>query len=155
MECWAARSGNKEAVVEFSVTDLGFQGCFSAGLDAELSFCLHSISPFHKCPPGMVVTRTFSDERTDGRTDGRTIGRWPRGRPWLGRTVASFLKLPGGKTAVSARMHSRPRGREHASRPWMPRDYIRGLGSFHSHFLRRLGLEKLQCVWCTSWSGLW
>jgi hypothetical protein len=39
-----------------------------------------------------------------GRTDGRTIGRWPRGRPRLGRTVASFLKLPGVKLP-------RPRGR--------------------------------------------
>jgi hypothetical protein len=47
MEYWAARSGDKEAVVEFSVTDLGFQGRFSAGLGAKLSFCLHSISPFH------------------------------------------------------------------------------------------------------------
>jgi hypothetical protein len=29
------------------VTDLGFQGCFSARLGAEWSFCLSSISPFH------------------------------------------------------------------------------------------------------------
>jgi hypothetical protein len=41
--------------------------------------------------------------RTDGRTDGRTIGRWPRGRPWFRRTVASFLKLPGVKQGASAR----------------------------------------------------
>jgi hypothetical protein len=27
------------------VTDLGFQGCFSTWLDADLSFCLSSISP--------------------------------------------------------------------------------------------------------------
>jgi hypothetical protein len=47
MECWAAKSGGKEVVAEFSVIDLGFQGRFSAGLDADLSFCLHSISPFH------------------------------------------------------------------------------------------------------------
>jgi hypothetical protein len=42
-----ARSGDIEVVAEFSVADLGFQGRFSAGLGAELSFCLHSISPFH------------------------------------------------------------------------------------------------------------
>jgi hypothetical protein len=30
------------------VTDLGFQGRFTAGLSIELSFCLSSISPFHK-----------------------------------------------------------------------------------------------------------
>jgi hypothetical protein len=47
MECWAARSGDREIVAEFPVTDLGFQGCFSTGLGAELSFCLLSISPFH------------------------------------------------------------------------------------------------------------
>jgi hypothetical protein len=47
MECWAARSGDREAVAEFSVTDLGFQGHFSVGLDAKLSFCLYSISPFY------------------------------------------------------------------------------------------------------------
>jgi hypothetical protein len=47
MECWAARSGDKEAVAEFPVIDLGFQGSFSAGLDADLSFCPYSISPFH------------------------------------------------------------------------------------------------------------
>jgi hypothetical protein len=33
-----------------------------------------------------------------------------------------------------------------ASAPWMPRDYIRGPQTFHSHFLRRLGLEKLRCI---------
>jgi hypothetical protein len=42
-----ARLGDREAMEEFSVTDLGFQGRFSAGLGAELSFCLHSISSFH------------------------------------------------------------------------------------------------------------
>jgi hypothetical protein len=29
------------------VTDMGFQGRFSAGLDADLSFYLPSIPPFH------------------------------------------------------------------------------------------------------------
>jgi hypothetical protein len=47
MECWATRLGGREAVAEFSVTDLGFQGLFSAGLGAKLKFCLSSISPFH------------------------------------------------------------------------------------------------------------
>jgi hypothetical protein len=54
---------------------------------------------------GRVVTWTFSD--------GRTIGRWPRGRLWLIRTVASFLKLPGikmprpcGRALASARTGS-------------------------------------------------
>jgi hypothetical protein len=46
-----------------------------------------------------VVKRTFSD--------GRTIGRSPRGRPWLGHTVASFLKLPGVKQGASARMRKK------------------------------------------------
>jgi hypothetical protein len=44
---WAGRLGRRQAVAEFLVTDLGFQGCFSARLGAELSFCLPSISPFH------------------------------------------------------------------------------------------------------------
>jgi hypothetical protein len=43
----AARSSGKEAVAEFPVIDLGFQGRFSAGLGTDLSFCLPSISPFH------------------------------------------------------------------------------------------------------------
>jgi hypothetical protein len=34
MECWAAR----EAVAEFPVIDLGFQGVFSAGLDTVLNW---------------------------------------------------------------------------------------------------------------------
>jgi hypothetical protein len=34
---------------------------------------------------------------------GRTIGRWPRGRPWLGRTIVSFLKLPGIKQGAYVR----------------------------------------------------
>lgn len=38
MECWVARSGNRGAVGEFLVTDLGFQGGFNAGLDIDLSF---------------------------------------------------------------------------------------------------------------------
>jgi hypothetical protein len=42
-----AKSSDREALAEFSVTDLGFQGRFSAELGVELSFCLHSISPFH------------------------------------------------------------------------------------------------------------
>jgi hypothetical protein len=47
MECWAARSGGREAVTEFPITDMGFQGCFGTELDVELRFCLLSISPFH------------------------------------------------------------------------------------------------------------
>jgi hypothetical protein len=47
MECWAARSGDREVVAEFPITDLGFHGDFSAGLGADLRFCLLSISPFH------------------------------------------------------------------------------------------------------------
>jgi hypothetical protein len=47
MECWTAKSGDREAVAEFPVTDLGFHGGFSAGLGTDLSFCFHSISPFH------------------------------------------------------------------------------------------------------------
>jgi hypothetical protein len=59
----------------------------------------HTLPKYFHSIGGMVVMRTFSD----GRTDGRTIGRWPWGHPKLGRTVASFLKLPGGKTPASAR----------------------------------------------------
>jgi hypothetical protein len=47
MECWAARLGDREAVAEFLVTELGFHGCFGTELGVELSFCLPSISPFH------------------------------------------------------------------------------------------------------------
>jgi hypothetical protein len=32
------------------------------------------------------------------RTDERMVGRWLLSRPWLGRTVASVMKLPRGKT---------------------------------------------------------
>jgi hypothetical protein len=78
-----------------------------------------------------VVTRTITDEWT--------VRRWPRGRPWLGRTVASFLKLPGGKTLASARMRT-------GSVQAMARDYFRGPQTFHSHFLHRLCLEKLGLV---------
>jgi hypothetical protein len=48
-----ARLGNREAVAKFPVTELGLQGCFSAGLGAKLSFCLPSNSPFHTCQNGM------------------------------------------------------------------------------------------------------
>jgi hypothetical protein len=51
-------------------------------------------------------TRELGLSRGRFRTDGWTIGRWSRRRPWLGCTVASILKLPGGKTAASARMGS-------------------------------------------------
>ena len=96
--------------------------------------------------------------------DGWTVGRWPLGRPCLGRTVASVMKLHGGKTLafvrtcpciradaiVSVRMGSvHPMD---AKGFW--KDYIKGPQTFHSHFLHRLGLEKLQSVWCTLWSGL-
>jgi hypothetical protein len=47
MECWAARSSGREAIIEFLVIDLGFQGCFSIGLGVELIFYLPSISPFY------------------------------------------------------------------------------------------------------------
>jgi hypothetical protein len=47
-----------------------------------------------------VVTRTIAD--------GWMVGRWPLGRLWLERTVASVIELPGGKTLVSARTHSSP-----------------------------------------------
>jgi hypothetical protein len=46
-----------------------------------------------------------------GRTDGRTLGRWLLGLQWLGRTVASVMKLLGGKTLVSAWTSARPWGR--------------------------------------------
>jgi hypothetical protein len=52
-------------VAEFPVTDLGFQGCFSTGLDAELNFCLPSISPFHTYPtiiaPNMEVQKLVKE----------------------------------------------------------------------------------------------
>ena len=43
-------------------------------------------------PKNMVVMRTIMD----GRTNKWTIGRWPLGRPWLRRTIASIMKLPKG-----------------------------------------------------------
>jgi hypothetical protein len=42
------------------------------------------------------------------RTDGRTVKRWPRRCSWLGRTVASFFKLPGIKQCASVRTSSPP-----------------------------------------------
>jgi hypothetical protein len=79
------------------------------------------------------------------------------------------MKLPGIKSSRShgrayasaqTKVHLRGQTRVRADRQhshhgcqgiW--RDYIRGPQTFHSHFLHRLGLEKLQCVWCTSWFG--
>jgi hypothetical protein len=83
--------------------------------------CGGVLQSYRSCNSGGVGIRLSRGRfQTDGRTDGRTIGRWPRGRPWLGRTVASFLKLPGGKTAASAQTRAcvradacpRTRGRE-------------------------------------------
>jgi hypothetical protein len=100
--------------------------------------------------------------RTDGRTDDRTMAT---GASVTWTHCSVLFEVTWGKTAASARTrvrplacvradaNMRPRGRA-ASRSWMPRDYIRGPQTFHSHFLRRLGLEKLRCVWCTSWSRL-
>jgi hypothetical protein len=45
--CWASRSGGRTTRIEFLVIDLGFQGCFSAGLDTNLSFFLSTISSFY------------------------------------------------------------------------------------------------------------
>jgi hypothetical protein len=88
--------------------------------------------------------------RTNRRTDDRTMAA---GASVTCTHCSVLFEVTWAKTAASARTHQRPRRRA-ASRPWMPRDYIRGPQTFHSHFLRRLGLEKLRCVWCTSWSGL-
>jgi hypothetical protein len=46
MECWADKSGGKLTVVEFPITDQSFQRLYSAGLGADLRFCLFSISCF-------------------------------------------------------------------------------------------------------------
>jgi hypothetical protein len=93
-----------------------------------------------------IVTQTIKDERTDGRTmaAGSSV-------TWTHCSVR--YEVTWDKTLASAWTRACPRGRA-ASTPWMPRNYIRGPQTFHSHFLHRLGLEKLQCVWCTSWSGL-
>jgi hypothetical protein len=93
-----------------------------------------------------IVTRTI----TDGRTDGRTMAAGSS-VTWTHYSV--HYEVTWDKTLASARTRVRPLGRA-ASTPWMPRDYIRGPQTFHSHFLHRLGLEKLWCVWCTLWSGL-
>jgi hypothetical protein len=103
-------------------------------------------SPIVTCHTGL----SRGSFRTDGRTDDRTMAA---GASVTWTHCSVLFEVTWDKTAASARTHQRPRGRA-ASRPWMPRDYIRGPQTFHSHFLRRLGLEKLRCVWCTSWSGL-
>jgi hypothetical protein len=87
---------------------------------------------------------------TDGRTDSRLMAAGAS-VTWTHYSV--LFEVTWGKKRASARTRMRPRERA-ASRQWMPRDYIRGPQTFHSHFLRRLGLEKLRCGWCTSWSGL-
>jgi hypothetical protein len=73
-----------------------------------------------------VVTWTIAD----GQTDGQMVRRWLLGRPWLGRIVASIMKLPGVNARVradantSAQTCSRLRGRATFT-PWMPRDLER------------------------------
>jgi hypothetical protein len=67
---------------------------------AKITFVSHALEPkslSHGCHADVF-----------GRTDGRTIGWWPRGCPWLGCTVASFLKLPGVKQGAYARTHLPP-----------------------------------------------
>jgi hypothetical protein len=78
MECWAARLGNKEAVAKFPVTELGFQGCFSAGLGAELSFCLPSISPFHIGDHAAVRTICISYYQQLRSSTDRSMSDWRR-----------------------------------------------------------------------------
>jgi hypothetical protein len=103
-----------------------------------------------RCIVYRVVTRTFSDGRMSVV---QTIERWPRGRPLLGRIVASFLKLPGVKQCSSARprpcVHAdgpiRPRGRDHASartRLRVPADApMRPRGRDHASARMRLGVH--------------
>jgi hypothetical protein len=86
----------------------------------------------------------------NGRTDGRTMAAGSS-VTWTHCSVR--YEVTWDKTLSSARTEWRPCGRA-ASTPWMPRDYIRVPQTFHSHFLHRLGLEKLRCVWCTSCSRL-
>jgi hypothetical protein len=45
--CWVSRSSGRTTGTEFLVTNLGFQGRFSARLGADLNLCLSSVSPFH------------------------------------------------------------------------------------------------------------
>jgi hypothetical protein len=78
----------------------------------------------------------------NGRTDGRTMAA---GASVTWTHCSVLFEVTWGKTLASVRM---------GSVQAMARDYIRGPQTFHSHFLHRLCLEKLRCVWCTSWSGL-
>jgi hypothetical protein len=59
MECWVDRSGHRSVVAEFSIIDLGFQGLFSAGLDANLNFCLFSISSFYRWTSLRILSEGF------------------------------------------------------------------------------------------------
>jgi hypothetical protein len=90
-----------------------------------------------------VVTRMITDGWMDGQSDGRTMAVGSS-VTWTNCSVR--YEVTWGKTLASALT-----GSVHIM---MPRDYIRVPQTFHSHFLHRLGLEKLRCVWCTSWSGL-
>jgi hypothetical protein len=57
-------------------------------------------SPTHLLRSIDLWTRVVTRKTMDGRTDGRTMAA---GRPWLGYTLASFLKLPRVKQCTSAR----------------------------------------------------
>jgi hypothetical protein len=78
MECWAVRLGSREAVAEFSATDLGFQGVFSTGLGAELRFCLYSIFPFHIGDHIVVRTMCISCYQQLKPSTDRSMSNWSR-----------------------------------------------------------------------------
>jgi hypothetical protein len=87
----------------------------------------------------------------DGWTDEQTRTRMMAAGSFVTWTHCSVrYKVTSG---VNRRIRAdRQRPRHGCQGIW--RDYIKGPQTFHSHFLHRLGLEKLRCIWCTSWSGL-
>jgi hypothetical protein len=106
-----------------------------------------------KAPTPRVVTRTI----TDGRTDGRTMAAGSS-VTWTHCSVR--YEVTRGKTLLSARMRlcirasmsaSERTGSVHAMDA---KGLHKGSSNIPFSLLHHLGLKKLRCVWCTSWSGL-
>jgi hypothetical protein len=117
--------------------------------------CLHMLST------RMQGCHVDDSGRTNKQTDGRTMAigssmTWTHCSVRYEVTWGSNSRIrvdapmgPRGRKCIRA---DGQRSRHGCQGIW--RDYIRGPQTFHSHFLHCLGLEKLQCVWCTLWSRL-
>jgi hypothetical protein len=109
----------------------------------RLRLCLYVQCAGSGGVPNKVVTRMIEDERTDGWTmaAGSSV-------IWTHCNIRYKVTLGVNRRVRADGQHPR-----HGCQGiW--KDYIRGPQTFHSHFLHRLGLEKLRCVWCTLWSRL-